>query len=593
MFLIDNMVKISSINIQSFRGIPNKCQLDLSDKGISRSMILYGGNGSGKSSIVDALEFALQGRIGRSTSVDNPTRPSVFNLNYADYRSPRVSILFDDGISYERTIDIEKEEFADEINIRKYIKPEEMCVCFGKVPIVLRRNDITAFNNTKETERQLLISQFIYYESSAPKLDDDPLILSLEASLLKAKQKKRELLYKLCDVLLVDYHEAEKESDSGVLQYCYSKIAHNPRLAYSSSGRKRRLVPFETFAKAKTLAIYCDKARDEIKDIKSKINKQRHILSSGTNNPVTSRIESILYKSSKYLTSSFKELSNADYVKDIRLSVGNKTQVSFNIDVELKNGNVVSPTDVFSEANYDLMILLLYLSIIRVGVDYGQSPVLILDDVLQSVDSIIRTNFIDYILRTLSSWQLIITCHDRLWLEQLKYMFNLRGHAFKEYQIYNWSFENGPLLKEVKGRVVDQTLKEAIATNNVRIIAAVSGPFLEMICNELSVSLNCSIKRVEFDKYTLGDLWPSVRKALNKTTLASTAEEIDKLLFIRNLLGCHYNQWADALSDEEVLCFSNSIQLLYEGAYCSKCLSWIKVDSYGKKIASCNCGLLQ
>ena len=266
--------------------------------------------------------------------------------------------------------------------------------------------------------------------------------------------------------------------------------------------------------------------------------------------------------------------------------------MSFNIDVELSNGKIVSPTDVFSEANYDLMILLLYLSIIRVGVDLGQSPVLILDDVLQSVDSTIRTNFIDYILKNLSTWQLIVTCHDRLWLEQLRYMFNLRGHAFKEYHIYNWSFNMGPLIKEVKGRVVDHTLKEAIATNNVRIIAAVAGPFLEMICNELSVSLKCSIKRVALDKYTLGDLWPAVRKALSKTSLSQTAEEVDRLLFIRNLLGCHYNQWADALSDEEVLRFANSIQSLYEESYCAKCLSWIQIDPYGKKTISCNCGLL-
>lgn len=586
------MAKISSIDIRTFRGIPNKCQLDLSEKGMPRSMVLYGGNGSGKSSIVDAIEFALQGRIGRSASIRNPQRPSIFNLHQTDYVSPNVSICFDDGSSYERTVEVEKVELENEIEIHTTINPKEICECFEKVPVVLRRNDITAFNNTKEAERQLLISQFIYQESSAPRLEDDPIILSLEDSLIKAKQKKRELLISLCDILKVSYEDAEKDSASGVLEYCNSKIAHNPKMAVSSSGRKRRMVRYETYAKAKTLAIYCDKAREKIKDIKSKISKQKYILTSGANNPITTRIESILHKSSNYLSSSFKELSNADYVKDIRLSVGNKTQVSFNIDVELSNEKIVSPTDVFSEANYDLMILLLYLSIIRVGVDLGQSPVLILDDVLQSVDSTIRTNFIDYILKNLSTWQLIVTCHDRLWLEQLRYMFNLRGHAFKEYHIYNWSFNMGPLIKEVKGRVVDHTLKEAIATNNVRIIAAVAGPFLEMICNELSVSLKCSIKRVALDKYTLGDLWPAVRKALSKTSLSQTAEEVDRLLFIRNLLGCHYNQWADALSDEEVLRFANSIQSLYEESYCAKCLSWIQIDPYGKKTISCNCGLL-
>ena len=75
-------------------------------------------------------------------------------------------------------------------------------------------------------------------------------------------------------------------------------------------------------------------------------------------------------------------------------------------------------------------------------------------------------------------------------------------------------------------------------------------------------------------------------------TCSYAYEEVDKLLFIRNLLGCHYNQWADALSDEEVLRFAHSVQSLYEGAYCSTCLSWIRATASGTKDISCNCGSL-
>lgn len=586
------MSKIKSLSISSFRGIPNACELNFCEKEVPRSAIIYGGNGSGKSSIVDALEFVLQGRIGRSPSIKNPLRPSVFNLLKTDLISPIVTASFDDNTISKRTINIEKEEHDGEIITRTSTEPKEICESFNRVPIALRRNDITAFNNTKETERQLLISQFVYQDSPVPKLEDDPVILDLQDNLLKAKQSKRKHLRELCEILQVNYDEAEEESSSGVLDYCNSKIAHNPRMGVSRKGKQRRIVSYEVYAKAKFHAIKCDESKDKIKEIQSKINKQTKKLISGTKNPITSKINVFLQKSSQYLTDSFKKLSNADYVKDIRLSVGNKTQVSFNIDVKLKNGIIVSPTDVFSEANYDLMILLLYLAIIRVGVDFGQSPVLVLDDVLQSVDSNIRTNFIDYILRELPKWQIIITCHDRLWLEQLRYLFNLRSHAFKEFHIYNWSFDLGPLITESKGHTTDNTLKDAIATKNVRIIAAVSGPFLEMICNELSVSLRCSIKRVSMDKYTLGDLWPAVKKALNKTSLSTVAEEINRLLYIRNLLGCHFNQWADSLSDEEVIRFASAIQTLYESTYCSNCFSWVHPDPSGGKNPSCNCGIL-
>lgn len=581
--------KIASVSISSFRGIPNHCGLDLLEKGSARSAIIYGGNGSGKSSIVDAIEFALQAKLGRSSSIKNPQRPYIFNLKPHHFDSPDITITLEDGAVCNRTVLIE--EIKD--GLRFTVSPKEMCEDFDKVPIALRRNDLTAFNNTKEVERQLLISQFIYQDTPAPRLDDDPVILSLEDSLLTEKKRKRDNLAKLCEILEVDCDEVEYSIKSSYRDYCNSLIAHNPRLSVSrNTGKRRKMVSYETYAKAQSYAVKCDNAKEKIKRINAQISRQKTARLTGDKNPITSRVEMVLEKSSSYLTSSFKELSNANYVKDIRLSVGNLTQVSFNIDVELSNGKTVSPTAIFSEANYDLMILLLYLSIIRVGVDMGQAPVLILDDVLQSVDANIRTNFVNYILRELPKWQLIITCHDRLWLEQLRFLFNLRGHAFKEYQIYNWSFDIGPMIKETKGHVVNNMLKEALETDNVRIIAAVSGPFLEMICDELSISLRCSIKRVPLDKYCLGDLWPAVKKALNKTELSTTADEIDTLLYIRNLLGCHFNQWANALSDEEVFRFANAIQALYEGTYCPVCFSWVKIAPSGTKEISCNCGHL-
>ena len=51
-------VKIKSINVRAFRGIP-KLELDLDGK----SLILRGENGAGKSSLVDAIEFFFTGRV--------------------------------------------------------------------------------------------------------------------------------------------------------------------------------------------------------------------------------------------------------------------------------------------------------------------------------------------------------------------------------------------------------------------------------------------------------------------------------------------------------------------------------------------------
>ncbi|MBK8566065.1 MAG: hypothetical protein IPN76_22665 [Saprospiraceae bacterium] len=88
----------------------------------------------------------------------------------------------------------------------------------------------------------------------------------------------------------------------------------------------------------------------------------------------------------------------------------------------------------------------MFLSIIKEAADNGQEKVLILDDVLQSVDSSIRLMFVDFLLKSFRDWQLIFSIHDRLFLNQLKTIFRRHNHEFSEVEILKWDFENGPFL---------------------------------------------------------------------------------------------------------------------------------------------------
>lgn len=168
-------------------------------------------------------------------------------------------------------------------------------------------------------------------------------------------------------------------------------------------------------------------------------------------------------------------------------------------------------------------------------------------------------------------------------------MFVNASHPFKEYHISNWSFSTGPKIHEANYLSVDDTLRQAISTGNIRIMASMSGLFLEKICQNLSASLHCRIERKAGDKYTIGDLWLSIKKTLKKTSLNKTIEKIDKLLCIRNLLGAHYNQWTEAFDDSEVLEFATAVQSLYENTYCTKCNSWIQASPKAVKGIQLEC----
>src|SRR5690606_19975262 len=137
----------------------------------------------------------------------------------------------------------------------------------------------------------------------------------------------------------------------------------------------------------------------KIKEVQSKIGRLTK-LDSSSSEERKKEVNKFLDEASKYLTESFLEVSTTNFVKEIKVKIGAQTEVSFEIEIILKNGVSTFPNKIFSEANLDLLVLLLYSSIIKEAEKYGQAKVLILDDVLQSVDSIIRINFIEYLLKS-------------------------------------------------------------------------------------------------------------------------------------------------------------------------------------------------
>ena len=52
---------------------------------------------------------------------------------------------------------------------------------------------------------------------------------------------------------------------------------------------------------------------------------------------------------------------------------------------------------------------------------------------------------------------------------------------------------------------------------------------------------------------------------------------------------CHYNEWAEALNDEEVFHFAESVQSLYEKVFCDTCFKWISSVSSLSSDYECPC----
>jgi recombinational DNA repair ATPase RecF len=570
-------MRIAKLDIQSFRGIPNQCTLDFRDKkGNACSAIIYGGNGSGKSSIIDALEFNLQGRIEREDPHKHVLRPSPINMYYEDDRHAHTSIEFEDGCVNNRDIVMLYNQSSC-VFIPK-AEPKEAHELFRFASIVLRRNDIISFNRTVNDSKQVVLSKVFLDFSLKERTSDDPEVLLLNKEISRLNDQRDAIIKELEKLLPIDLGDLEeaKKKNSNMVDYIKSRFTIIGSIDFTKSKKPKATLHQKDYDRAIKQAQECEAVSSLIKE-KRKEKRQRDPKRIEPNK--FEPLNGPLAQAGNYLSKAFKEISNVDYVDYIEFRISKATEASFEIIIHLNNGREVSPENIFSEANYDLMILLLYVSMIRVSTEKGQEKVLVLDDVLQSVDATIRTKFMSYILREFNDWQLFITCHDRAWLNQLRYLFNNleQGgyHPFKEFNIVGWSFDNGPIIKESKSSGVDERLLKAIETNDIHVIASTAGPFFEMICENLSMSLHSQIYRNPDDSYTIHDLWFGLKKVLSKIGLEKEVNELDRFSFIRNMISCHYTQWSEGISDYEILRFAKAVQSLYEKTFCRECLSWI------------------
>ena len=476
--LSQSRLRISSVRAKRFRGIPQETVVDFrtpEDEAVSA--IIAGDNGTGKSSVVDALEFALQGRVSGQASLEGE-RPSVISLG--GHGQPVVEVMFSDGSTVTRRIEQDR--------TWKWVASGSPHPRFDFAPFVLRRKDILQFWDYAPDARQIAVADYF----------------------------------------------------------------------------RRRLSRYSL-------------NRADLKWLVPSIGE---------------KVKASMERIGESITASFLEMSTASaYVQGIEVHSGRITPSSLEVVARLKNNQTADPVGLFSEANLDLLAFLIFLAVAKEAAERGQARLLVLDDVLQSVDAVFRARVSEYIVEEFHDWQLIFTVHDRLWREQLRDMLRRRGMSFVDREIIRWSVETGPVIIDAS-HGMEVLLQQAMNRGDLYGTCAHAGLLLERTCNALSYNLPISVTRRPADKYTLGDLWPGIRKSLKRTTIASTVAEVDRWLHLRNMLGAHYNEWAQSLSQYESQQFGEAVLKLFESVRCGSCYRWVEAGTSGGSRVSWSCRCL-
>lgn len=227
-----------------------------------------------------------------------------------------------------------------------------------------------------------------------------------------------------------------------------------------------------------------------------------------------------------------------------------------------------------SESHLDSLGLCIFLAFVkRFG---AECPLVVLDDVVMSVDAPHRSRVAELLLTEFEDWQLIITTHDEIWFEEIVNHERAYGAdgRFINLRIHRWSLQEGPTVRPYKPRWqrIETKLSEADKTG-----AANDGrQFLEWILIEICTSTEAPVPLKMGGGYMVVDVLDPARIRLAKLLPSFRAqidclfEEITAAGTPKNLLS-HYNANAQSASLTEIQRFCNAGKALADWYQCPSC----------------------
>jgi len=277
-----------------------------------------------------------------------------------------------------------------------------------------------------------------------------------------------------------------------------------------------------------------------------------------------------------------------------------------NFRVDFHNRGLYPPCALHSEGHQDSMGLCLYFALSEY-LTAGVLDLIILDDVVMSVDADHRRKLCDLMQEEFSEKQFIITTHDRIWKQQL---LNTRVvNSENIWELYNWKIEIGATANRVKN--MWEKIDESLAVNSVSLAAYYlrrgGEEFFGRVCNALASSV---VYRSDA-KWDFGELLDSVIREFKclicgaisvadeetRVELEKKKEIIDDAVRVAKIdqwainRNIHWNEmWTDfSVSDFKPVV--EAFKRLFNSFTCEKCGEILQLCRVGnnKRRITCKC----
>lgn len=237
---------------------------------------------------------------------------------------------------------------------------------------------------------------------------------------------------------------------------------------------------------------------------------------------------------------------------------------ALNFEVDFYGRGAHPPHALHSEGHQDSMGVCLYLALAE-QLTQGIIDLIILDDVVISIDADHRREMCRLLADLASRRQFLITTHDRTWANQLKSEGLVDSRRIVEF--YNWSVETGPCVDyevDMWNRIEEDLRRNDVPAAAGRLRRG-SERFFGMACDALQASVTYKLNGL----WELGDFLPAamgqyrslLKQAKNAAQSWGHREEFEALQDFDSTVGpiyarsgaerwavdasVHYNSWAD------------------------------------------------
>lgn len=289
----------------------------------------------------------------------------------------------------------------------------------------------------------------------------------------------------------------------------------------------------------------------------------------------------------------FEKLHPGEGHKAIKIILIPERSASADIMTESEGLLPMHPLGNFSEGHLDSLGLCIFLAFVRrFNKDF---PLIVLDDVLTSIDAGHRMKVAQLLAKEFKNYQIVITTHDELWGNELATVMRKEQTSLKIVRMNPWTKENGATFDEYVSTNWEY-YRQQIASGKSQDAIGSAGRNLEKFLATMRRNLHLSIPATIDDRYMLGSLSPAFWKWVGENHIQRPdipdfsqrmeilRDEYDAYLSFRNWSGAHYNEWGSTVSDSEALSFISILEELVGFFECPVCKSLVVYDTSSKLV---------